>query len=389
MPALKRSAAVRGSAPPSARRAPADGLELIERFRRGDFPAMLYLEGPSESLKAALLAELRRAWARACPEAPLARVFRAAEAGIEEILAAFQGASLFSPRDLILVLEVEDLGRSEKRVAALAAGLATPGGGSCLVLHESEADAPRKSLEPLRAASSLRWVAEVPARPELLRWGHCRLADDDLDLEPGVVEAVADACEGDPLTFFNELEKLDVIAPLVDGRRRITRQAADTMLKPVLGADLPEYLSAVALGRSRVRRPGARTPAHGRRGGGHRALRPVEPGGWRTGGLGAEQGAERGARTPSHATRAGSLARRHLSRRGRLEGRPRRRGRGARAGHPGGVRVGVVRRHGGKLAARVRAPAGAGCDGRGIARERARPGWPRAASSRRASRRAA
>jgi DNA polymerase III delta subunit len=193
---------------------------------------------------------LRRAWARACPEAPLARVFRAAEAGIEEILTAFQGASLFSPRDLILVLEVEDLGRSEKRVAALAAGLATPSGGSCLVLHESESDTPRKSLEPLRAASSLRWNAELPARAELLRWGRCRLAAPDLDLEPGVIEAVADACEDDPLTFFNELEKLDVIAPLVDGRRRITRQAAAAMLKPVLGADLPEYLSAVALGRS-------------------------------------------------------------------------------------------------------------------------------------------
>jgi len=197
-----------------------------------------------------LLTELRRAWARACPEAPLARVFRAAEAGIEEILTAFQGASLFSPRDLILVLEVEDLGRSEKRVAALAAGLATPSGGSCLVLHESESDTPRKSLEPLRAASSLRWNAELPARAELLRWGRCRLAAPDLDLEPGVIEAVADACEDDPLTFFNELEKLDVIAPLVDGRRRITRQAAAAMLKPVLGADLPEYLSAVALGRS-------------------------------------------------------------------------------------------------------------------------------------------
>ena len=248
----KRPAAARGSAPRSARRAPADGLELIERFRHGDFPATLYLEGPSESLKAALLAELRRAWARACPEAPLARVFRAAETGIEEILAAFQGTSLFSPRDLILVLEVEKLGRSEKKVAALAAGLATPSGGSCLVLHESEADEARKSLEPLRAASSLRWNAELPARPELLRWGHCRLAGDDLDVEAGVIETVADACEGDPLTFFNELEKLDVIAPLVDGRRRITRQAADAMLKPVLGADLPEYLSAVAQGRSQV-----------------------------------------------------------------------------------------------------------------------------------------
>ena len=237
--------------PASARSLRAGGLELLERFQGGDFPATLYLEGSSEALKAALLAELRRAWARACPESPLARVFRAAEAGVEEILAAFQGASLFSPRDLILVLEVEGLARSEKRVAALAAGLASPGGGSCLVLHESEADTPRKSLEPLRAAAAVHWIAEPPARPELVRWGERRLAYHDLDVEPGVVEAVADACEGDPLTFFNELEKLDVTAPLRKGRRRVTREAAAAMLKPVVGADLPEYLSAVALGQAR------------------------------------------------------------------------------------------------------------------------------------------
>ena len=227
------------------------GLELLERFRRGEFPATLYVEGSSEALKAALLAELRRAWARVCPESPLAQVFRATEASVEEILAAFQGGSLFSPRDLILVLEVEGLARSEKRVAALAAGLALPSGGSCLVLHESEADTPRKSLEPLRGAVAVHWVASPPARPELLRWGERRLAYDDLDVEPGVIEAVADACEGDPLTFFNELEKLDVTASLQGGRRRVTREAAAAILKPIVGADLPEYLSAVALGRAR------------------------------------------------------------------------------------------------------------------------------------------
>jgi DNA polymerase III delta subunit len=229
-----------------------DGLELLERCHRGDFPPTIYLEGPSEALKAAFLAELRRSWASHCPEAPLARVLRAAETSVEEILAAFQGASLFSPRDLILVLEVEDLARSEKRVAALAAGIARPSGGSCLVLHESEADAPRKSLEPLRAACATRWIAEPPARPGLVRWGERRLAFADLDVEPGVVEAVADACEGDPLTFFNELEKLDVTAPLEGGRRRITREAATAILRPVVGADLPEFLSAVALGDLRL-----------------------------------------------------------------------------------------------------------------------------------------
>jgi DNA polymerase III delta subunit len=254
VPATKRPATRSGGDSAAARRAPAGGLELIERFRRGDFPATLYLEGPCESLKAALLSELRRAWARDCPEAPLARVFRAAEAGIEEILAAFQGASLFSPRDLILVLGVEERGRSEKRVAALAAGLAAPSGGSCLVLHESGADTPRKSLEPLRAASSLRWFAAIPAREELLGWGRCRLAATELDLEAGVVETVADACEGDPLTFFNELEKLDVTARPhgPGGRRRITRDEAAALLKPVVGADLPEYLSAVALGQPKL-----------------------------------------------------------------------------------------------------------------------------------------
>ena len=185
------------------------------------------------------------------PEAPLGRVLRAAEAGVEEILAAYQGASLFSPRDLVLVLEVEDLARSEKRVAALAAGLATPGAGSCLVLHESAADAPRKSLEPLRAAAGLRWIAEPPSRSELVRWGEARLAGTGLEAGPGAVEAVADACEGDPLTFFNELEKLDVTAPEVGGRRRVTRADALALLKPVVGADLPAYLAAVALGRPR------------------------------------------------------------------------------------------------------------------------------------------
>jgi DNA polymerase III delta subunit len=198
------------------------------------------------------MAELRRSWAKAVPEAPLGRVFRAAEAGVEEILAAFQGASLFSPRDLILVIGVEGLARSEKRIAALAAGLARPAGASCLVLHESAADTPRKSLELLRAAAGLRWIAEPPGRAELLRWGEVRLAGGDLEIGPGTVETVADACEGDALTFFNELEKLDVVAPRdAAGRRRVTRADAARLLAPVVGADLPAYLSAVALGRPR------------------------------------------------------------------------------------------------------------------------------------------
>src|SRR5512143_899246 len=87
------SARAAAAGPAPRRSAPAPGLGLLERFHEGHFPASLYVEGPSEALKAAFLAELRRAWARACPESPLAHVFRAAESGVEEILAAFQGAS--------------------------------------------------------------------------------------------------------------------------------------------------------------------------------------------------------------------------------------------------------------------------------------------------------
>jgi hypothetical protein len=101
-----RSAAPRGGGPVAS-------ATLFERLDRADFPASLYLDGPSEALKAALLAELRHAWAKSLPAAQPARVFRAAETSVEEILAAYQGISLFSPRDLVIVLEIEDLGRSE------------------------------------------------------------------------------------------------------------------------------------------------------------------------------------------------------------------------------------------------------------------------------------
>ncbi len=225
----------------------ADAFALLGRFDRDDFPATLYLEGPSEPLKTALLAELRAAWAAHVPAAPTARVLRAAESGVEQILAAYQGASLFAPRELTLVLEVETLGRSEKKVAALAAGLARPAGGSCLVLVESEADVLRKSLEPLRAAAAVRWEARPPERPALLAWGVRRLAREGIEAEPGVLESTADACEGDPLAFFNELEKICAWA----GGDRVVRLAdAQAVLRPAVGADLPEYLGAVARGRA-------------------------------------------------------------------------------------------------------------------------------------------
>jgi DNA polymerase III delta subunit len=242
--------AARATKRPAARpTAAVDAATLLSRFDRDDFPGTLYVEGPSEPLKAALLGELRRAWARAVPESPLASVKRAAESGPDEILAAYQSASLFTPRDLVIVLDIEDLGRSEKRVAALAAGLAHPAGTSSLVLVESASDSGRKTLDPLRAACAERWIAMPPGRPELARWGERRLAREGVTAEKGVLESVLDACEGDALSFFNELDKLCAFAG-PDGR--IGRAEADAFLRPLVGADLADYLAAVAMGDARL-----------------------------------------------------------------------------------------------------------------------------------------
>lgn len=220
---------------------------LLERLEGGDFPSTLYLDGPSEPVKAALLAELRRAWAAACRESPLARVFRATESGVEEILNAFQGASLFSPRDLVMVLGVEELarGKNDKRITPLAEGISRPAGGSSLTLVERAAEKERKSLDPLRAACAVRITAVAPARAALLAWGRRRVAREGLKAGAGAVEALVDACEGDPLAFFSELDKLCTYTAR-EGRVRVEDVAA--LQRPVVGADLPDYLGAVALG---------------------------------------------------------------------------------------------------------------------------------------------
>jgi DNA polymerase III delta subunit len=212
----------------------------------------MYVDGPSEPLKAAFLAELRRAWARANPQSPTSRVFRAAESSVEEILAAHQSASLFSPRELVILLDVQDLGRSEKRVQALAAGLAHAATGSSLVIVEAAADAARKTLEPLRAACAVRWTAWPANRRELLRWGERRVAHEDVTVESGVLEAVLDACEGDALAYFNELDKLCTFVAAPSGKGRITVEDVARLQRPVVGADIPDYLAAVALGDPRA-----------------------------------------------------------------------------------------------------------------------------------------
>jgi DNA polymerase III delta subunit len=218
---------------------------LAERAERGQFPAAIYLEGPDEGIKAALLAELRRSWARHVPEASQARVFRFGESGIDEVMGAYHGGSLFAPRELLLAFGVEELLRSERRIAAFAEGLLRPTSGTCLVLIESAAETQRKKLDPLREACAARVLAMPPVRGALLAWGTRRMARETITLEAGALEVVVDRCEGDSIAFFDEIEKLVAWAGPGGPLRR---QDIATILRPVAGADLPDYLAAVAAG---------------------------------------------------------------------------------------------------------------------------------------------
>jgi DNA polymerase III delta subunit len=227
----------------------AEPLELARAAGAGEFPPSLYLEGPSEAVKTALLSSLRHGWAKRSPESPTARVLRTAESSVEEMLALVQGASLFSPRDLVIVLEIEDLGRGEKKIDALAAGIRGPLGESSLVLVESAADAARKSMEPLRAACAVRTVALPPDRRTMLVWGALKLSEATLTPAAGVLEAVADASEGDALAFFGEVSRL---ASWAEPGGPVTMDDVGQLLRPAVGAELPDYLAAVAMGDARL-----------------------------------------------------------------------------------------------------------------------------------------
>jgi DNA polymerase III delta subunit len=242
-------AAARGKgtaqASPARRGGILDEARLLSRLEAGQFPSSLYIEGPDEALKAALLSEIRFAWSRAVPEAPQAHVLRAAEAGVEEILASYHGASLFTPRELIIVLDMEGLIRSERQLAALAEGVERPSGGSCLVLVESAAENERKKLEPVRGACEVRCVCLPLTRSALVAWGARRIAREGLQAEAGLVEALAEACDQNPAETLNELDKLITCA---GPDKKITRAMAAALLRPVAGAELRDYLAAVAIG---------------------------------------------------------------------------------------------------------------------------------------------
>ncbi len=207
------------------------------------------MEGPGEALKAAFLAELRHAWARAVPEAPVARILRPGEDDVDAMLDAYHGVSLFTPRELTLVLDIEELTRSDRKIAALAAGLLRPGGQSTLVLVESAAEKERKPLAPLRAACQARWEAPDPVpAAELMAWGEARLATAGLRAERTVLSGLLSRCEGEPLAFLNEVSKLPALATSGE----VTEAHVAALMRPVVGADLPGYLAALAAGESAI-----------------------------------------------------------------------------------------------------------------------------------------
>ena len=108
------------------------------------------------------------------------------------------------------MLEIEDLGRSEKQVAALAEGIARPAGG---VVPGAGRVGRRHAAQDARAAArrvrgALRGACRRRA-PSCWRGASARLAREGIEAEAGRrSRCVADACEGDPLAFFNELDKL-------------------------------------------------------------------------------------------------------------------------------------------------------------------------------------
>ena len=192
-----------------------------------------------------LLAEFKAAWLAHSGGGAAGPGVAGRKSGVEGILASYHGASLFHPRELLIVLDIEDLGRSDKKIAALAEGIARHSETSTLILVESAAEAPRKTLAPLRESCQVVVEADPPTRPELLAWGETRFHRAGLEAEPGLIESIADACEGDALTFFNEIEKLSAYCGAAG---RVRREDATTLLRPVVGAELPEYLIAVARG---------------------------------------------------------------------------------------------------------------------------------------------
>jgi DNA polymerase III delta subunit len=205
-------------------------------------PRALYLGGADEAAKAEALARLRERWAAVYPDIP-PTVLRAGEAGIEQVMAAAQGGSLFQPAAFVLVLNVEEWVRSPRTVEAAAQGTAAIAPENCVVFVESAAETERKTLAALAGACGLR-VALDGLPPEVLaRWAERRLARLGVKAEPGVLERVIDASRLETAEVMNEVAKL---ADWAGPGARVTRAQAEEVLRPVHSGSLAALARAVA-----------------------------------------------------------------------------------------------------------------------------------------------
>ena len=118
-----------------------------------------------------------------------------------------------------------------------------------LALVESESETVRKTLEPVRSACRLRVAALPPSRRELIAWGERRIRREAFAVDLGAIEALVESCEGDPLAFVSELERLVTWCARA---RRVTREDVAALQRPTVGADLPGFLAAVAAGHGGV-----------------------------------------------------------------------------------------------------------------------------------------
>jgi hypothetical protein len=85
------------------------------------------------------------------------------------VLAAFHGGCC-SRAGLIISSKWRTSGGAPNESTASPPGSGRPVGGTHLVLVESAAETPGKTLEPLRAACDLRCLATPPVRATLLAW---------------------------------------------------------------------------------------------------------------------------------------------------------------------------------------------------------------------------
>lgn len=209
-------------------------------------PRALYLAGADEAAKTEALAGLKERWAAAYPGvAPT--VLRAGEAGVERVMAAAQGASLFQPAALVVVLNIEEWVRSPRLVEAAARGVAAIAPENCVVFVESAAETERKTLAALAGECAVRVDLDALPPEVLTRWAERRLARLGVAAEPGTVALVLEASRLETAEVMNEIEKL---ADWAGPGGRLTRAQAEAVLRPVHAGSLPAMARAIAARRA-------------------------------------------------------------------------------------------------------------------------------------------